>query len=54
MVVQELCRQQWEMYQQRQHRIEDRIVNIDQPHVPPLSVAKPVRKWNSVPRLLPV
>ena len=36
MVVQELCRQQWEMYQQKQHRIEDRIVNIDQPHVPPI------------------
>jgi len=36
LVVNELYRQQWEMFQQKQHRIDDRIVNIDQPHVRPI------------------
>lgn len=36
LVIQELFRQQMAMYQKRNHRIEDRIVNISQPHVRPI------------------
>ena len=36
LVIQELCRQQWEMYLQKKHQIEDRIVSIEQPHVRPI------------------
>jgi hypothetical protein len=36
LVISELFRQQQWMYQQRQHRIEDRIVSIAQPHVRPI------------------
>ncbi len=35
LVIQELCRQQWDMYVRKSHQIEDRIVSIDQPHVRP-------------------
>lgn len=33
LVIQELCRQQWDMYERKSHRIEDRIVSVDQPHI---------------------
>lgn len=36
LVVQELYRQQLEMYENRQYRTEDRIVSISQPHVRPI------------------
>jgi len=36
LVIQELCRQQWDMYERKSHQIEDRIVSIDQPHVRPI------------------
>lgn len=35
LVIQELCRQQWDLYVRKSHQIEDRIVSIDQPHVRP-------------------
>lgn len=36
LVIQELYRQQFEMYEHRQYRQEDRIVSIRQPHVRPI------------------
>lgn len=36
LVIQELARQQWEMYLAKKHTIEDRIVSIDQPHIRPI------------------
>ena len=36
LVIQELYRQQKEMYDNRSHRIDDRIVSISQPHVRPI------------------
>lgn len=36
LVIQEVYRQQWLMYQQRQHRVEHRIVSLAQPHVRPI------------------
>ena len=36
LVIQELCRQQWDMYLRKSHQIEDRIVSIDQPHIRPI------------------
>lgn len=36
LVIQELFRQQLEMYKKRTHRIEDRIVSISQPHIRPI------------------
>jgi len=36
LVIQELYRQQLEMYEHRQYRKEDRIVSISQPHVRPI------------------
>lgn len=36
LVISELYRQQREMFEQRKHVIEDRIVSIDQPHVRPI------------------
>jgi len=36
LVVQEIYRQQIEMFERRQYRIEDRIVSISQPHVRPI------------------
>lgn len=36
LVTQELYRQQLTMYQQRSHQIDDRIVNLTQPHVRPI------------------
>ena len=36
LVISELFRQQQSMYQQRQHRIDDRIVSLAQPHVRPI------------------
>ncbi len=36
LVISELFRQQQQMYQQRQHRVDDRIVSIAQPHVRPI------------------
>jgi hypothetical protein len=36
LVINQLFRQQQWMYQQRQHRIEDRIVSLAQPHVRPI------------------
>lgn len=35
-VIQELFRQQLEMYQEKKHRIDDRIVSVAQPHVRPI------------------
>jgi len=35
-VIQELFRQQSEMYQEKKHRIDDRIVSVAQPHVRPI------------------
>lgn len=35
-VIQELYRQQFEMYQEKTHRIADRIVSVAQPHVRPI------------------
>lgn len=35
-VVQTLYDQQWEMFSQRKHRVDDRIVSIHQPHVRPI------------------
>ena len=35
LVIQELCRQQWDLYVRKSHQTEDRIVSIDQPHVRP-------------------
>ena len=35
-MIQELCRQQWDMYKRKSHQIEDRIVSIDQPHIRPI------------------
>lgn len=40
LVISEVFRQQAWMYQQRQHRIEDRIVSLSQPHVRPIVRAK--------------
>lgn len=36
LVIQELVRQQKQMYGQRTHRVDDRIVSISQPHVRPI------------------
>ena len=36
LVISELFRQQQQMYQQRQHRVDHRIVSIAQPHVRPI------------------
>lgn len=36
LVIQELCRQQWDMYERKSHQIDDRIVSIEQPHVRPI------------------
>lgn len=36
LVIQELFRQQFEMYENRKYRTEDRIVSISQPHVRPI------------------
>ena len=36
LVIQELCRQQWDMYHRQSHQIEDRIVSIAQPHIRPI------------------
>lgn len=36
LVIQELARQQWEMYLAKTHTIEDRIVSIAQPHIRPI------------------
>lgn len=36
LVIQEVYRQQWRMYHQRQHRVEHRIVSLAQPHVRPI------------------
>ena len=36
LVIQELCRQQWDLYVRKSHQIEGRIVSIDQPHVRPI------------------
>ena len=36
LVIQELVRQQKEMYVKRTHRVDDRIVSISQPHVRPI------------------
>jgi IS5 family transposase len=36
LVIQEVYRQQWLMYQQRHHRVEHRIVSLAQPHVRPI------------------
>ncbi len=36
LVVSELYRQQWEMYQAHKHRVEHRIVSLTQPHVRPI------------------
>ena len=36
LVIHEVFRQQWQMYQQRQRRIEHRIVSLSQPHVRPI------------------
>lgn len=36
LVIQELCRQQWDMYNRKSHQIEDRIVSIAQPHIRPI------------------
>lgn len=36
LIIQEICRQQWEMYNQKSNRVDDRIVSIKQPHVRPI------------------
>jgi IS5 family transposase len=36
LVIHELHRQQWQMYQQRQRRIDHRLVSLSQPHVRPI------------------
>lgn len=36
LVVSEIYRQQFEMYEGRHHRVEDRIVSLSQPHVRPI------------------
>lgn len=36
LVIHELYRQQWQMYQHRQRRIDHRIVSLSQPHVRPI------------------
>ncbi|MEM9819238.1 MAG: IS5 family transposase, partial [Cyanobacteria bacterium P01_D01_bin.6] len=36
LVIHEVYRQQWQMYQQRQRRIDHRIVSLSQPHVRPI------------------
>ena len=36
LVIQELTRQQWEMYNDKKHTVEDRIVSIAQPHIRPI------------------
>ena len=36
LVIHEVFRQQWQMYQQRQRRIDHRIVSLSQPHVRPI------------------
>lgn len=36
LVIQELCRQQWDMYLRKSYQIEERIVSIDQPHIRPI------------------
>lgn len=36
LVIQELHRQQWQMFLEKSNRIEDRIVSIDQPHIRPI------------------
>ena len=36
LVIRELVRQQWEMYNDKKHTVEDRIVSIGQPHIRPI------------------
>lgn len=36
LVIHEVYRQQWQMYEQRQHRIDHRIVSLSQPQVRPI------------------
>ncbi|NEQ48270.1 MAG: IS5 family transposase [Leptolyngbya sp. SIOISBB] len=36
LVIHEVFRQQWQMYQQRQRRIDHRLVSLSQPHVRPI------------------
>lgn len=36
LVIHEVFRQQWQMYEQRQRRIDHRIVSLSQPHVRPI------------------
>ena len=36
LVIQEIHRQQWQMFLAKSNRVEDRIVSIDQPHVRPI------------------
>ncbi len=40
LIIQELYRQQREMYEQRRHSITGRIVSVDQPHVRPIKRGK--------------
>ena len=50
LVIQELCRQQWDMYVRKSHQIEDRIVSIDQPTFAPLCAVKRGAQLSLVPR----
>lgn len=36
LVIQEVHRQQWKMYEAKTHRVDDRIVSLTQPHVRPI------------------
>jgi len=38
--IQEICCQQWDMYNRKDHQIEDRIVSINQPHIRPIVCGK--------------
>ena len=40
LVIHEVCRQQQRMYDQRESRIDDRIVSVSQPHVRPIKRGK--------------
>jgi len=36
LVIQEICHQQWDMYNWKDYQIDNRIVSIDQPHIRPI------------------
>ncbi len=48
--IQELYRQQEQMYRTRANSVEKRIVSIHQPFIRPVVRGKDGKKWSSAPR----